>query len=97
MQSSIDSGAQRVVLPPAFRHSNENRFVNRLEKKREPVVIVRSCTMTPIVPLAGYVAAMSLWLGHASPALAQTGEIQVYDAAIGPTGAFVCWRGIAQI
>ena len=31
---------------------------------------------------------MLLWLGHASPALAQTDEIQVYDGAIAPTGAF---------
>jgi hypothetical protein len=41
-----------------------------------------------MIPLAGCVVAMSFWLGHASPALAQTDEIQVYDAAIAPTGAF---------
>jgi len=41
-----------------------------------------------IIPLAGCAAAMSLWLVHASPAFAQTDEIQVYDAAIAPTGAF---------
>ena len=41
-----------------------------------------------IAPLAGCVVAMLLWLGNASPALAQTDEIQVYDGAIAPTGAF---------
>ena len=41
-----------------------------------------------MIPLAGCVVAMLLWLGHPSPALAQTDEIQVYDAAIAPTGAF---------
>jgi hypothetical protein len=41
-----------------------------------------------IVLLAGRVVAMLFWLGHASPAVAQTDEIQVYDAAIAPTGAF---------
>jgi len=41
-----------------------------------------------IVPVAGCVVAMSLWLGHPSPVFAQTDEIQVYDAAITPTGAF---------
>jgi hypothetical protein len=40
-----------------------------------------------IVPLACAVSIL-FWLGHASPALAQTDEIQVYDAAIAPTGAF---------
>jgi hypothetical protein len=41
-----------------------------------------------IVPLSGGVVVMLLWLGHPSPALAQTDEIQVYDAAIAPTGAY---------
>jgi hypothetical protein len=41
-----------------------------------------------IVPLAGCMVAMLFWFGHASPAFAQTDEIQVYDAAIAPTGAF---------
>jgi hypothetical protein len=41
-----------------------------------------------IVPPAGRVAAMLFWLGHASSAFAQTDEIQVYDAAIAPTGGF---------
>jgi len=38
------------------------------------------------VLLAGRVVAMLFWLGHASPAIAQTDEIHVYDAAIAPTG-----------
>jgi hypothetical protein len=41
-----------------------------------------------IVPLAGCWMAMLLCVGQASPAFAQTDEIQVYDAAIAPTGAF---------
>jgi hypothetical protein len=41
-----------------------------------------------MAPLSGYVVAMLLWHGHPSQALAQTDEIQVYDAAIAPTGAF---------
>ena len=41
-----------------------------------------------IVPLARILAACLPILGSASPALAQTDEIQVYDAAIAPTGAF---------
>jgi hypothetical protein len=41
-----------------------------------------------IVPLSGCEVAILLWLGNASPALAQTDEIQVYDAAIAPTGTF---------
>jgi len=39
-----------------------------------------------VIPLASCVFAMFSWLGDASPALAQTDEIQVYDAAIVPTG-----------
>ncbi len=41
-----------------------------------------------IIPLVSCVFAMFSWLGDASPALAQTDEIQVYDAAIAPTGTF---------
>jgi hypothetical protein len=41
-----------------------------------------------IVPLAVCVITVLLWLGHASQALAQTDEIQVYDAAIAPVGTF---------
>jgi hypothetical protein len=41
-----------------------------------------------IVPVTGCVAAILLWFGHASAVFAQTDEIQVYDAAIAPTGAF---------
>ena len=41
-----------------------------------------------ILPLAVCRAVILLWLGHASSALAQTDEIQVYDAAIAPPGAF---------
>jgi hypothetical protein len=41
-----------------------------------------------IVPYACRIVAMLLWFGHASLAFAQTDEIQVYDAAIAPTGAF---------
>jgi hypothetical protein len=41
-----------------------------------------------LIPLASIVATLLLWLGHATSALAQTDEIQVYDAAIAPTGAF---------
>jgi hypothetical protein len=38
--------------------------------------------------LAGCAVTMLFWLGHSSPSSAQTDEIQVYDAAIAPTGAF---------
>jgi hypothetical protein len=41
-----------------------------------------------MIHFAGCVVAMLLWLGHASPARAQTDEIQVYDAAIAPPDAF---------
>jgi hypothetical protein len=41
-----------------------------------------------IVPYACRIVAMLLWFGHASLVFAQTDEIQVYDAAIAPTGAF---------
>jgi hypothetical protein len=41
-----------------------------------------------IVPLSGCAVVALLRLGHASLARAQTDEIQVYDAAIAPTGAF---------
>jgi hypothetical protein len=41
-----------------------------------------------IVSLSHSAAALLLWLGHVSVACAQTDEIQVYDAAIAPTGAF---------
>jgi hypothetical protein len=41
-----------------------------------------------IIPHAGGMVALLAWLGCASPALAQTDEIQVYDAVIAPTGAF---------
>jgi hypothetical protein len=41
-----------------------------------------------IVSLAVCVVAMLSCLGNSSPALAQTDEIQVYDAAIAPTGAY---------
>src|SRR5271155_605743 len=41
-----------------------------------------------IVSLAGRVVVILLWLGFGLPALAQTDEIQVYDATIAPTGAF---------
>jgi hypothetical protein len=41
-----------------------------------------------VVPVVGCVAAILLWIGHSSAAFAQTDEIQVYDAAIAPTGAF---------
>jgi hypothetical protein len=41
-----------------------------------------------ISPLPGCALVALLWLGHASLAPAQTDEIQVYDAAIAPTGAF---------
>jgi hypothetical protein len=40
------------------------------------------------IPLAACVVAMLYCLGRVSPAFAQTDEIQVYDAAIAPTGAF---------
>ena len=38
--------------------------------------------------MSGCAVVILLWLGHASPALAQTDEIQVYDAIIAPIGAF---------
>ena len=38
--------------------------------------------------MSGCAVVMWLWLGHASPALAQTDEIQVYDATIAPIGTF---------
>jgi|SRR5665213_2456402 len=41
-----------------------------------------------IVPLAICVVVILLWPSYASPAFAQTDEIQVYDAAIAPAGAF---------
>ena len=41
-----------------------------------------------IVSLARILAPVFLVLGYVSSALAQTDEIQVYDAAIAPTGAF---------
>jgi hypothetical protein len=41
-----------------------------------------------IIPLPGCAVMVLLCLGRASPALAQTDEIQVYDATIAPTGAF---------
>ena len=41
-----------------------------------------------IAPLVGCVAVMLSWLGHPSPASAQTDEIEVYDAAIVPIGTF---------
>lgn len=41
-----------------------------------------------IIRFAGPFAAMLSCLGHTSLAQAQTDEIQVYDAAIAPTGAF---------
>jgi hypothetical protein len=41
-----------------------------------------------IVPHAGCMAAVLSSLGFASPLFAQTDEIQVYDAAIAPTGSF---------
>jgi len=41
-----------------------------------------------IVSHAACMVAMLSWLGYPSPVLAQTDEIQVYDAAIAPTGAF---------
>jgi hypothetical protein len=41
-----------------------------------------------IAACAGWVPALLLWLGFAAPVFAQTDEIQVYDAAIAPIGAF---------
>ncbi len=41
-----------------------------------------------IVSLASVCLTVLLGLGHVSSAVAQTDEIQVYDAAIAPTGAF---------
>jgi hypothetical protein len=41
-----------------------------------------------IVPHSVCAAALLLWLGQPSSTRAQTDEIQVYDAAIAPTGAF---------
>lgn len=41
-----------------------------------------------IVPLAGHLLLALFWFGDCSRAQAQTDEIQVYDAAIAPTGAF---------
>ena len=38
--------------------------------------------------MSGCAVVTLLWLGHASPALAQTDEIQVYDATIAPVGTF---------
>jgi hypothetical protein len=40
-----------------------------------------------IVPMSGCVMVV-LWFGQASPAFAQTDEIQVYDATIAPIGTF---------
>jgi len=41
-----------------------------------------------IVSLSGCAVIVMLWFGQASPAFAQTDEIQVYDATIAPTGTF---------
>ena len=41
-----------------------------------------------IVSPAGFLVVVLPWLLHALPAFAQTDEIQVYDAAIAPTGTF---------
>jgi hypothetical protein len=41
-----------------------------------------------VVPLTAWAAALLFWLGNATPAFAQTDEIQVYDAGIAQTGAF---------
>ncbi len=42
-----------------------------------------------MVPLSGCAVVTLLWLEHASLALAQTDEIQVYDAAIAGISAWI--------